>query len=79
MNRPTDESDLKLDLDQIIAALPPNQRRAVLLYGWGYTQQEIAEKTGVTQGRISQIFKEVLIKMVDPCVLSLIEDDVDAT
>jgi RNA polymerase sigma factor (sigma-70 family) len=79
LNRPTDESDLKLDLDQIIAALPPNQRRAVLLYGWGYTQQEIAEKTGVTQQAISKILKNVVVKMVDPCVLSLIEDDVDAT
>lgn len=79
MNRPTDESDLKLDLDQIIAALPPNQRRAVLLYGWGYTQQEIAEKTGVNQSSISRILMKVCIKMVDPCVLSLIEDDVDAT
>ena len=63
MNRPTDESDLKLDLDQIIAALPPNQRRAVLLYGWGYSQKEIADITGVSEAAICQLFKRIVKKM----------------
>jgi len=60
--RPTDLSDLRIDLEQALSCLTPRQRQAVMLYAQGCTQGEIAELLGVTQGRVSQIFKELLIK-----------------
>lgn len=62
MNRPSDLSDLRIDLDAALSHLTPRQRQAVMLYANGCTQGEIAELLGVTQGRVSQIFKELLIK-----------------
>ena len=56
MTRPTDEIDSRIDLERILAALPPQQRRAVSLYSQGFTQAEIAHKFGVSQCAISQCF-----------------------
>ena len=59
MNRPTDEIDSRIDMERILAALPPQQRRAVSLYARGYTQAEIAKMMGVSQSAICQIFKAI--------------------
>jgi RNA polymerase sigma factor (sigma-70 family) len=54
MNRPTDELDARIDMERLLAALPPQQRRAVRLYARGYTQQEVADALGVNQSTISR-------------------------
>lgn len=59
MTRPTDELDSKIDIERILAALPPQQRRAVSLYSMGYTQAEIARKFGVKPSTICQLFKRI--------------------
>jgi len=59
MNRPTDELDSKIDMERILAALPPQQRRAVSLYARGYTQAEIARKFGVSQSAIAHCFEAI--------------------
>jgi RNA polymerase sigma factor (sigma-70 family) len=62
MNRPTDELDSKIDMERILAALPPQQRRAVSLYARGYTQAEIAKKMGVSRAAICQLFTRIVNK-----------------
>ena len=62
MTRPTDEIDSRIDLDRILAALPPQQRRAVSLYSQGFTQAEIAHKFGVHQSTICRLFVKLCIK-----------------
>jgi RNA polymerase sigma factor (sigma-70 family) len=64
MNRPTDELDSKIDMERILAALPPQQRRAVSLYARGYTQAEIARKFGVSQQAISACFVAIRKKLL---------------
>ena len=59
MTRPTDEIDSRIDLDRILAALPPQQRRAVSLYARGYTQAEIARKFGVNRSTITRLFDKL--------------------
>ena len=58
MNRPTDELDARIDVDRILAALPPQQRRAVRLYARGYTQQEVAKELGVHKNTICNWMKQ---------------------
>jgi len=62
MNRPTDEIDNRIDMEQVLDRLPPQQRRAVLLYLRGYSQAEIARKFGVSQQAISKMMKVVVVK-----------------
>lgn len=52
MNRPTDCVDRKIDMDLVLAALPPDKRRAVTLYMEGYTYREIAVTMGVSESAI---------------------------
>ena len=59
MNRPTDELDARIDVDRILAALPPQQRRAVSLYARGYTQQEVANELGVNQSTVSRWMRQL--------------------
>ena len=59
MTRPTDEIDSRIDLERILAALPPQQRRAVSLYARGYTQAEIARKFGVNRSTITRLFDKL--------------------
>jgi RNA polymerase sigma factor (sigma-70 family) len=62
MTRPTDEIDSRIDIERILAALPPQQRRAVSLYARGYTQAEIARKMGVSCAAICQLFQRIVNK-----------------
>ena len=62
MNRPTDEIDSRIDIDRILAALPPQQQRAARLYARGFTQAEIARKMGVSRSAICQLFKRIVNK-----------------
>lgn len=64
MNRQTDELDSKIDMERILAALPPQQRRAVQLYALGYTQAEIARKFGVSHQAISACFVSIRSKIL---------------
>ena len=59
MTRPTDEIDSRIDMERILAALPPQQRRAVSLYARGYTQAEIARKFGVNRSTITRLFDKL--------------------
>lgn len=59
----TDEIDTRIDIDTILAALPPQQRRAARLCMEGFTQQEIASRLGTTQQAISWIFTQILVKV----------------
>ena len=63
MTRPTDEIDSRIDMERILAALPPQQRRAVSLYADGYTLQEIANKFGVSNQAISKCFRNLVGKL----------------
>ena len=53
------DAETKLELQEAITALTPTQRQAVLLYSQGYTQKEIGEVLGITQGAVSQILRRV--------------------
>ncbi len=64
MNHQTDEIDNRIDLERILTALPPQQRRAVRLYARGYTQAEIAVKMGVSQQAISACFVSIREKLL---------------
>jgi RNA polymerase sigma factor (sigma-70 family) len=59
MNRPTDELDSKIDMERILAALPPQQRRAVRLYALGYTYREIGAIIGVSEDAIKKCFQRI--------------------
>ena len=74
MIRPTDLSDLRIDLEQALDRLTPRQRQAVELYAGGMSQEEVAEKMGVTQQFISKRFQCLVVKMSDFSTLSYIED-----
>jgi RNA polymerase sigma-70 factor (ECF subfamily) len=50
---PSGESDLTAAVAAAVAALPPLQREAVLLFSWeGFSLEEIAEMTGAETGTI---------------------------
>lgn len=56
------DSDSRIDTERIIAALTPQQRRAVRLYARGYTMAEIAKIFGVSENAIWQTFKKIRMK-----------------
>ena len=66
MNRETDEIDNRIDLQQVLDRLPPQQRRAVRLYAQGYAQAEIARKFGVSRAAICQLFTRIVNKQPLP-------------
>ena len=59
MQRTTDEIDNKIDMERILAALPPQQRRAVRLYARGYTYSQIAAKFGISTSAICMTFQRI--------------------
>ena len=46
--------DQRIDLISALNKLSPRQRKVVILWAQGYTQQEIADEYGVTQRTISR-------------------------
>ena len=79
MTRPTDEIDSRIDMERILAALPPQQRRAVDLYARGYTLQEIADKFGISNQAISKSFRNIVGKHPELLPLLLMEEDDEPT
>ncbi len=59
------DSDSKIDMERIIAALSPQQRRAVNLYSRGYTYREIGAIMGVSENAIKQSFKKIRMKFAN--------------
>jgi len=46
--------DQRIDLIAALNRLSPRQRRVILLWAAGYTQQEIADEYGVNQSTVSR-------------------------
>ena len=55
--------DQRIDLISALNKLTPRQRRVVVLWAAGYTQQEIAKEYGVTQRTISRWIQKSVSKM----------------
>ncbi len=56
------------DKDMVQAAideLPANEKRAVLLYGWGFTQQEVKDITGIDNKGIFKIMQSVTKRLLE--------------
>ena len=54
--------DQRIDLISALNKLSPRQRKVVLLWAAGYTQQEIAKEYGVTQQAVSLIVETAIRK-----------------
>ena len=46
--------DTRIDLIDALNKLTPRQRKVVILWAQGYTQQEIADEYGVNQSTVSR-------------------------
>ena len=55
--------DQRIDLVSALNKLSPRQRKVVILWASGYTQQEIADEYGVTQRTISRWIQKSVSKM----------------
>ena len=58
--------DTRIDLIDALNRLSPRQRKVVLLWAAGYTQQEIATEYGVNQSTISRWLFDCVHKMSAP-------------
>jgi len=58
-----DTIDARIDLIDVLNRLSPRQRKVVLLWAAGYTQQEIAKEYDVTQRTISRWLQKSVSKM----------------
>ena len=67
MTRPTDEIDSRIDLERILAALPPRKRKVATLCKLGLTQSIIAGMLSISQTRVSQILREIRDAFEDIC------------
>ncbi len=65
MIRPSDSSDISLDLDRAFAALTPKQKLVLTLYYDGFTQAEIGVMLGVSHQAVSRLLKRGGCKMAD--------------
>ena len=59
------DSDSRIDMERIIAALSPQQRMAVHLYSRGYTYREIGAIMGVSESAIKMMFKRIQMKFAE--------------
>ena len=57
------ESEWDRELDDAINALPLRWRSVILSLRDGYTLDEIAAGFGITEGRVSQIKKQAIIRL----------------
>ena len=57
------DTDQRIDLISALNKLTPRQRKVLLLWAAGYTQQEIAKEYGVTQRTISRWIQKSVSKM----------------
>ena len=55
--------DTRIDLIDALNQLTPRQRKVLILWAAGYTQQEIADEYGVTQQAVSLIIKDATCKI----------------
>ena len=55
--------DQRIDLVSALNKLSPRQRKVVILWAAGHTQQEIADEYGVTQRTISRWIQKSVSKM----------------
>ena len=55
--------DQRLDLISALNKLTPRQRKVVLLWAAGYTQQEIADEYKVNQSTVSRWISDCVHKM----------------
>lgn len=62
MIRPTDLSDLRIDLEQALSRLTVKQRLVVTLHFSGMKQIDIGESMGVSQPAISQMLRRIRYK-----------------
>ena len=57
--------DQRIDLVTALNKLTPRQRKVLILWAAGYTQQEIATEYGVTQQAVSLIIEDAIRRMQD--------------
>ena len=57
--------DQRIDLISALNKLTPRQRKVVILWAAGYTQQEIADEYGVAQRTISRWLQKSVSKIRD--------------
>ena len=55
----------KLDVERKLASLTELERRIVLLYAEGYSQQEIGERVGYSRRNIGNILENIAKSIVD--------------
>lgn len=55
---PLKDPEILMDLNRVMAVLPKKYRLVVKLLYRGYKMEEIALRFGVTESRVSQLFKE---------------------
>ena len=55
--------DQRIDLIDALNKLTPRQRKVLILWAAGYTQQEIADEYGVAQRTISRWLQKSVSKM----------------
>ena len=55
--------DQRIDLISALNRLSPRQRKVVILWAAGYTQQEIADEYGVHQSTVSRWISDSVHKM----------------
>lgn len=65
-----DESNIesmerKVDVERKLASLTDLERRIVLLYAEGYSQQEIGERVGYSRRNIGNILENIAKSIVD--------------
>ncbi len=55
----------KVDVERKLASLTDLERRIVLLYAEGYSQQEIGERVGYSRRNIGNILENIAKSIVD--------------
>lgn len=59
---PTSDWDDHIDAKAVLATLTPKQRRVVLLYAQGLTQEDIAKCLGISQQTVQEHLDKIKIR-----------------